>query len=107
MKLGSILRVCHIILMQAFAQVRAVTELRDDWKFSRIKNDAAFDKDFNDKDWQTVTVPHDWAIYGPFDKEIDKQVVQITQNNEKVASEKNWSNWCTSIHWRGLVSKRI
>ncbi|RYZ59600.1 MAG: DUF4982 domain-containing protein [Chitinophagaceae bacterium] len=33
-------------------------------------------------------MPHDWAIYGPFDKEIDKQVVAITQNNEKVASEK-------------------
>jgi beta-galactosidase len=44
--------------------------------------------DFNDKSWQTVSVPHDWAIYGPFDKEVDKQVVAITQNNEKVASEK-------------------
>jgi beta-galactosidase len=88
MKLIYILLVSNVILMQTFAQVRSVTELKDGWKFSRIKNDAAFDKDFNDKDWQTVSVPHDWAIYGPFDKEVDKQVVQITQNNEKVASEK-------------------
>lgn len=70
------------------AQVRSVTELKDGWKFSKGKNEEAFKVDFNDKDWQAVTVPHDWAIYGPFDKEVDKQVVQITQNNEKVASEK-------------------
>jgi beta-galactosidase len=70
------------------AQVRVVTELRNDWKFFRGKNDSAFQKNFNDTRWQNVTVPHDWAIYGPFDKEIDKQVVAIEQNNEKVASEK-------------------
>ncbi len=29
-----------------------------------------------------VTIPHDWAIYGPFDKEIDKQTIAITQNGE-------------------------
>jgi beta-galactosidase len=71
-----------------FAQVRVVTELKEGWKFSRGKNDGAHQVNFNDKTWQSVSVPHDWAIYGPFDKEIDKQVVAITQNNEKVASEK-------------------
>jgi beta-galactosidase len=70
------------------AQGRVVMELNDGWKFSKGENDAAFQTAFNDKNWQTVSVPHDWAIYGPFDKEIDKQVVAITQNNEKVASEK-------------------
>jgi beta-galactosidase len=70
------------------AQVRQVIELRDGWKFSKGKWDGAFQVGFNDKGWQTVSVPHDWAIYGPFDKEVDKQVVAITQNNEKVASEK-------------------
>ncbi|WP_207492497.1 DUF4982 domain-containing protein [Aridibaculum aurantiacum] len=72
----------------ASAQGRVVTELTDGWKFSKGKQDAAFQVAFDDKNWQTVSVPHDWAIYGPFDKEIDKQVVAITQNNEKVASEK-------------------
>jgi hypothetical protein len=28
------------------------------------------------------TVPHDWAIYGPFDKNVDKQSVAIVQNGE-------------------------
>jgi beta-galactosidase len=80
-----------IILLQikvSVAQVRVVTELTESWKFSRDKSELAFKVDFNDKSWQTVSVPHDWAIYGPFDKEVDKQVVAITQNNERVASEK-------------------
>lgn len=72
----------------SFGQMRVVTELKEGWKFSRGKNDLAYQARFNDKAWQTVSVPHDWAIYGPFDKEVDKQVVAITQNNEKVASEK-------------------
>ncbi len=43
---------------------------------------------FDDSAWQEVCVPHDWAIYGPFDKNIDIQVVAIEQNGEKVATEK-------------------
>lgn len=80
--------VSNLLMQMSLAQVRVVTQLNDKWKFSRGKNDQAFQVDFNDKNWQTVSVPHDWAIYGPFDKEIDKQNVAITQNNEKVASEK-------------------
>ncbi|MCP4453756.1 MAG: glycoside hydrolase family 2 protein, partial [Planctomycetes bacterium] len=38
--------------------------------------------------WETVSVPHDWAIKGPFDKEIDRQVVRVTQDLEKVAKER-------------------
>ena len=38
--------------------------------------------------WQRVRVPHDWAIAGPFDKEIDKQIVAIVENGEKRAAEK-------------------
>lgn len=83
-----LLLIALLVFQAALAQVRTVTELKDGWKFSRGKNETAFQKDVNDQGWQTVSVPHDWAIYGPFDKEIDKQVVAITQNNEKVASEK-------------------
>ena len=32
--------------------------------------------------WERVTVPHDWAIYGPFDRANDLQEVQVTQNFE-------------------------
>ena len=36
----------------------------------------------DDSGWQEVSVPHDWAISGPFDKDIDKQVVAIFENGE-------------------------
>lgn len=33
--------------------------------------------------WQAVRVPHDWAIYGPFDRANDLQTVAVEQNGEK------------------------
>lgn len=72
----------------SFAQVRTVRELESNWKFQKGDFENAFQSNFNDLKWEKVTVPHDWAIYGPFDKEVDKQTVAIVQNGEKTASEK-------------------
>ncbi|MBA4275735.1 DUF4982 domain-containing protein [Flavobacterium sp.] len=81
-----------LILFFAFAgikaQERTILELNNGWKFAKGKNEKAFENNFNDSKWQTVSVPHDWAIYGPFDKEIDKQTTAIVQNGENVATEK-------------------
>jgi len=71
-----------------FSQVRTVQELDINWKFQKGENPEAFQQNFDDSKWETVTVPHDWAIYGPFDKEVDKQTVAIVQNGEEIASEK-------------------
>jgi len=71
-----------------FAQERKVIVLEDNWKFKKGTLKNAHQINYNDSNWETVSVPHDWAIYGPFDKEIDKQVVKITQNGEKTATEK-------------------
>ncbi len=71
-----------------YAQKRAIIELNNGWKFSKGKKELAFQKNFNDANWESVSVPHDWAIYGPFDKEIDKQIAAIEQNGEKIATEK-------------------
>ena len=60
---------------------------RTGWKFTRADVETAKNKDFNDKDWQTVTVPHDWAIYGPFSLHNDKQNVAISQDGQKEAME--------------------
>ena len=40
-----------------------------------------------DTDWQPVTVPHDWAIYGPFSAQNDKQEVAIAQDGQIEALE--------------------
>lgn len=39
--------------------------------------------------WQSVTVPHDWAIKRPFDKKWDLQMVAIEQNGESEKTEKS------------------
>ena len=73
-----------IILLTAFVAVAAMAQshrevfLNEGWEFSRDK-----------VNWQPVTVPHDWAIDGPFDKKWDLQVVAIKENGEDVATEKS------------------
>lgn len=69
-------------------ETRTTITLDNNWKFiqSDIKNGEQ--PGLDTENWEIVDVPHDWAIKGPFDKEIDKQTVQITQNQEKVATEK-------------------
>ncbi|RED23453.1 beta-galactosidase [Flavobacterium cutihirudinis] len=62
--------------------------LKENWRFSKEVKGDAFSVDYNTSKWEKVSVPHDWAIYGPFDKEWDKQVSAIEQNGEKVATEK-------------------
>lgn len=77
-----------LIAQFSFSQVRTVKQLDINWRFQKGANQHAFLSTYDDTAWETVTVPHDWAIYGPFDKEIDKQVVAIVQNGEEVPSEK-------------------
>jgi beta-galactosidase len=67
---------------------QTTTKDLESWKFSRNDDQLAMNSDFDDSKWESVTVPHDWAIYGPFDKEVDKQIIKIEQNNEKEATEK-------------------
>lgn len=67
--------------------VRTETLLTDGWLFSREDNVAASEVGYDDAGWQSVTVPHDWAIYGPFSIHNDKQNVAITQDGQKEAME--------------------
>lgn len=55
----------------ATAQNRQETEL-ETWQFSR-----------NGQTWEQVTVPHDWAIKGPFDKKWDMQHLAIVQDGQE------------------------
>ncbi|MCB9277072.1 MAG: glycoside hydrolase family 2 protein [Lewinellaceae bacterium] len=50
----------------ATAQDRSLTNLHDGWKFHKGAQDRGAAVDLNDAAWQTVSVPHDWAIAGPF-----------------------------------------
>lgn len=50
-------------------------------------------------EWKAVTVPHDWAISGPFDKKWDLQVVAIKENGEDKPTEH--SGRSGSLPWIG------
>ncbi|MDO7848416.1 beta-galactosidase GalB [Hymenobacter sp. M29] len=70
------------------AQTRQEYLLTTDWKFAKGEQPDAAKPDFKDAGWQTVRVPHDWAIYGPFDGNNDLQTVKIEQNQEQKATQK-------------------
>jgi beta-galactosidase len=76
------------IPLLAAAQLTKSILLENGWKFSKGDFPSAAQINFNDKAWQTVTVPHDWAIYGPFDENNDAQITKITQNNETKETKK-------------------
>ena len=62
----------------AFSGMATRTDLmlKKGWQFSK-----------DSVDWHQVTVPHDWAIYGPFDRSFDLQKVAVEQNGE---TEETW-----------------
>lgn len=77
----------HILLTLALASAlpllaqRSETTLTQGWQFTKGTPSA-------DTKWENVSVPHDWAIYGPFSRDNDLQVVAVEQNGESVATEK-------------------
>ena len=86
-----------MVAMATHAQQRSEIMLADDWQFSRDK-----------QQWQAVSVPHDWAISGPFDKKWDLQRVAIAQNGETTPTEKSGRSgalpWIGEGHYRRTLT---
>ena len=68
-------------------QVRVEQTFEKGRKFTREDQKEFSNQAFDDAKWQSVTVPHDWAIYGPFSIENDKQNLAIAQDGQKEAME--------------------
>ena len=66
---------------------RTVERLEKGWRFTRVDDPKASTERYNDSKWSRVVVPHDWAIYGPFSFDNDKQHLAITQDGQKEAME--------------------
>ena len=94
-KLKLFLWAIGIIPIVSSAQKHSELTIRN-WEVSRDRHS-----------WEQVTVPHDWAISGPFDKKWDIQVVAIEQNGEKEKSEKTGRSgalpWIGEGHYRTKV----
>lgn len=58
------------------AAQRTTQTLSRGWQFSK-----------DSIQWQSVNIPHDWAIYGPFSRDNDLQKVAVEQNGE---TEETW-----------------
>lgn len=69
------------------AQVRTEYLLERGWKFTREDNSKFVEPKYDVSQWQSIIVPHDWAIYGPFNSQNDKQEMAITQDGQTKAME--------------------
>lgn len=43
-------------------------EFNKNWQFSKGEIKDAIEPNFDDSNWETINVPHDWSIKGPFSK---------------------------------------
>jgi beta-galactosidase len=86
-RIWSLMVLCAVIPLLGEAQVRTEYLLEKGWKFTREDNSKFVDPKYDVSQWQSVVVPHDWAIYGPFGSQNDKQVMAITQDGQTKAME--------------------
>ena len=50
-------------------QARTRESFNADWKFQLGDDSLASQSDFNDSNWRTLNLPHDWSIEGEFNKD--------------------------------------
>ena len=97
---GKLIAMLLATTLTTLAQPRQEVILTDGWQFQAEQEGKVQEK------WQTVRVPHDWAIAGPFDKKWDLQKVAIEQNGEKEATEKSGRSgalpWIGAGHYRRI-----
>lgn len=79
--------------------VRTDTLLRE-WQFTQDTTE--------NPQWENVTIPHDWAISGPFDRANDLQEVIVVQNGEKEPTWKTGRSgglpWMGKGHYKTRVA---
>lgn len=81
--------------LAATAQPRQSMNLKN-WQFSR-----------DSISYKAVTIPHDWAINGPFDKKHDLQFVAIEQNGETEKTEKSGRSGALPWIGRGFYKTMV
>lgn len=77
-----------IICVSSLSAAAGESLLCSGWRFHRGDVAGAEAAGFGDGTWEEVSVPHDWAIAGPFDRSNDIQRVAIKQDGETVETEK-------------------
>ncbi|MBN2684768.1 MAG: DUF4982 domain-containing protein, partial [Pontiellaceae bacterium] len=58
---------CGLLLLSSAAMAETAS-FNNNWRFSKgEQSDSVTQANFDDRAWQEVRLPHDWAIAGPFD----------------------------------------
>ena len=63
---------------------RQVMLLDSDWMFMNAEVEGGEKHETATANWETVSVPHDWAISGEFDKSHDAQKIMVMEDGEQV-----------------------
>ena len=63
---------------------RIIQLLDENWQFINEEIEGGEMPETNTDTWKNVSVPHDWAISGEFDKTIDQQKTMVIEDGEKV-----------------------
>ena len=75
--------IISVLSFNLSAQNRSIILLNNGWKFINKEVSIAEKPGYNDQSWEDVNVPHDWAISGHFDMNIDLQWTQVIEDGEK------------------------
>ncbi len=90
------------LAFQVQAQKREVQLLDTGWRFLNKEIPTTNLSQVDDSSWQTITVPHDWAIAGPFDMTIDMQKVTVIEDGDrgaKLRTGRTGALPCFGIGW--------
>ncbi len=71
-----------VIPLEAKAGPRRVENFNRDWKFAKGVQEGAEAGAFDDSTWQGVRLPHDWAIYGPYEPQGDAHTGKLPWRGE-------------------------
>ena len=61
----------HLIAAGSARAANESMRFTDDWRFTKGDPTGAEQSDFDDSEWSSVRLPHDWAIAGPFNPDVD------------------------------------
>ncbi len=70
---------CAMSVKSPRGDVRESVDMDFDWKFIRGDQPGAEKVKYDDSQWQQVTVPHEWSIFGPFDRKFDVPLKDYTK----------------------------
>lgn len=83
MKSRAVLIIIFLVAFtQVFAQQRETKELQTGWKFIKGNPNNAAQIQFDDSDWESVRVPHDWAISEDFKSDADGNTGKLPWKGE-------------------------